>query len=89
VEALASGTPVLGTRRGALPEIVTPDVGILADTLEELVAARARLDAISPDACRTRVLGHFTHRIMAASYLRYYAAARAGEPLPPGRPSGA
>ena len=27
VEAMASGTPVLGTRRGALPEIVAPDVG--------------------------------------------------------------
>ena len=31
VEALASGTPVLGTRRGALPEIVAPDVGALGD----------------------------------------------------------
>jgi glycosyltransferase involved in cell wall biosynthesis len=87
VEALASGTPVLGTRRGALPEIVTPEVGILADTIDELVEARPRLDTISPDTCRDRVLGHLTHRAMGASYLRYYAAACAGEPLPPGRPS--
>ena len=46
IEALVSGTPVLGTRRGSLPEIVSPEVGALGDTLEELVALRARLDAI-------------------------------------------
>src|SRR3989475_4925046 len=27
IEALLSGTPVLGTRRGALPELITPQVG--------------------------------------------------------------
>src|SRR2546430_9063018 len=32
IEALFSGTPVIGTRRGALPEIVTPAVGVLRDT---------------------------------------------------------
>ena len=48
VEALASGTPVLGTRRGALPEIVTGDVGSLGDTLEELIAGRERLGQVDP-----------------------------------------
>src|SRR5690606_33410397 len=37
IEAMVSGTPVLGTRRGALPEIITPESGALGDTLEELV----------------------------------------------------
>ena len=45
IEAMASGTPVLGTRRGALPEIVSPGVGALGDTVDELVALRAELDA--------------------------------------------
>src|SRR5256885_9107875 len=40
VEALLSGTPVLGTRRGALPELITPEVGALCDTLEEMMADR-------------------------------------------------
>ena len=40
IEALASGTPVLGTRRGALPRSSPPDVGALGDTLDELVALR-------------------------------------------------
>lgn len=72
IEALASGTPVLGTRRGALPEIVSPAVGALGDTLDELVALREGIDRIDAAACRARVEGHFTHRIMAEEYLRMF-----------------
>lgn len=72
IEALVSGTPVLGTRRGALPEIVTPEVGALGETLDELVALRPTLEAIDPAACRTRVERHFTHRTMAEGYLALY-----------------
>jgi len=39
IEALFSGTPVLGTKRGALPEILTPEVGALTDTLDEMIGA--------------------------------------------------
>jgi glycosyltransferase involved in cell wall biosynthesis len=70
IEALVSGTPVLGTRRGSLPEIVSPEVGALGDTLDELVALRARLEATEPEACRARVERHFTHHVMAEGYLR-------------------
>lgn len=72
IEAMASGTPVLGTRRGALPEIVTPEVGALGDTLDELVALRPGLAAIAAEACRARVEEHFTHVAMAERYLAVY-----------------
>ena len=73
IEALVSGTPVLGTRRGALPEIVTAEAGALGDTMEELVALRSdRIPRIEPEACRTRVLTAFTHRTMAENYLELY-----------------
>jgi len=75
IEALASGTPVLGTRRGSLPEIVSADVGVLGDSVEELVAGAEAMDGIAAEACRDRVERNFTHRIMAASYLREYALA--------------
>src|SRR3989449_6145939 len=39
IEALFSGTPVLATRRGALPEVITAEVGALCDTLDEMIAA--------------------------------------------------
>ncbi len=72
IEALGSGTPVLGTRRGALPEIVTPDVGALGDTLEELVELRERVEAIDPAACRARVEARYTHQTMTDGYLAVY-----------------
>ncbi len=85
VEALASGTPVLGTRRGALPEIVSPAVGALADGVDELVALRPRLDQVDPDACRAHVERHFTHHLMAEEYVRMFRAYLATGALPPGR----
>jgi glycosyltransferase involved in cell wall biosynthesis len=72
IEAMTSGTPVLGTRRGALPEIVTLETGALGDTLDELVALRPSLERIAPEACRARVEACFTHRHMAEGYLRLY-----------------
>jgi glycosyltransferase involved in cell wall biosynthesis len=72
IEAMVSGTPVLGTRRGSLPEIVSPETGALGDTLDELVAARPGLAKIDPEACRARVLSVFTHRVMAQRYLQLY-----------------
>jgi glycosyltransferase involved in cell wall biosynthesis len=73
IEAMVSGTPVLGTRRGSLPEIVTPETGALGTTLDELVALRAGIGRIDPEACRARVMELFTHRVMAARYLALYA----------------
>src|ERR1051325_7280214 len=55
IEAMASGTPVLGTRRGALPEIVGSTVGRLGDTLDELVRLRPALDTVDPADCRAWV----------------------------------
>lgn len=72
IEAMVSGTPVLGTRRGALPEIVSSATGALGDTLDELVAARPSIMRIEPEACRERVRSMFTHRTMAEGYLKLY-----------------
>jgi glycosyltransferase involved in cell wall biosynthesis len=84
IEALVSGTPVLGTRRGSLPELVPPEVGALGDTLEELVERRPALDAIAPEACRAWVERHFTHHAMAERYLRVFRHYLATGTLPPG-----
>src|ERR1043166_4840869 len=42
LEALASGTPIIGSPRGSLPELVSPEVGGLGTTLDQLVALRGR-----------------------------------------------
>lgn len=84
IEALMSGTPVLGTRRGALPEIVSPDVGALGDTLEELVQLRTSIDGCDPRACRARAERWFSHTAMAQEYVRMYRHYLATNSLPPG-----
>ncbi|MGH7607132.1 MAG: glycosyltransferase family 4 protein, partial [Gemmatimonadales bacterium] len=77
--------PVIGTRRGALPEIVTPDVGALGDTLDELIAAGDAIATRDPAACRARAERHFTHLQMAAEYVHMYEAVIAAGTLPAGR----
>lgn len=88
IEALLSGTPVLGTRRGALPEIVTPDVGALADTLDELIVLAETIDGRQPEACRARAERHFTHLGMAGEYVRVYEHLITAGTLPAGRVAG-
>lgn len=84
IEALFSGTPVLGTHRGALPEILTPAVGALADSLDEIIAAAEGIGSREPAACRAHAERHFTHRAMAEAYLRMYEGLRKDGKLPDG-----
>jgi glycosyltransferase involved in cell wall biosynthesis len=87
IEALFSGTPVLGTKRGALPEILTPAVGAISTTLEEMIKAAQTIGTRSPEACRARAERHFTHLKMAESYVRMYEGMTKSGTLPAGRPA--
>ncbi len=75
VEALVSGTPVIASPLGAMNELLTPQVGALCEDDASFLAAIERIGEWSPDACRQRVLDHFTHTIMAENYLRLYRRA--------------
>lgn len=72
IEALFSGTPVLGTNRGALPEVLTGEVGALSDTLDGLIEESRTIASRKPEACRAHAERYFTHRVMAAEYVRLY-----------------
>ena len=72
IEALASGTPVITTNKGAMPEVVTPDVGFRCDTFEEFKEAINRIDEVSPRKCRDRVEENFTAEIMTEKYIKVY-----------------
>jgi hypothetical protein len=86
IEALACGTPVVATPRGALPEIVTDDCGVLADSFGGLVDGVERAQSIPAEACRSRVQSRFTHRHMAEKYLGYYRRILSNGSLRPGAP---
>ncbi|MGH7607133.1 MAG: glycosyltransferase [Gemmatimonadales bacterium] len=85
LEALASGTPVLATPRGSLPELVGPDGGGIAATFDDLLALRRRLEQCDPAACRRRAERYFTHLRMARDYVRMYEGLLAEGRLPAGR----
>src|SRR5579884_2786567 len=73
VEAMACGTPAIGMRHGALPEIIEDGVtGFLVDSVEAMAAAVERVDEISGDACRRRVEARFSAERMTEGYLAAY-----------------
>jgi glycosyltransferase involved in cell wall biosynthesis len=88
-EALASGCPVLGTPYGSLPEIVTPDVGVLSADGQKLVEALRGPWPFTARKCRERVLsGGLTHLAMAEAYVGYYERLmRTGSIAEPGEPA--
>ena len=86
IEAFFSGTPVLGTHRGALPELITPDVGALCDTVDEMIAAAESIHSREPAACRAHAERHFTHLTMAEGYLREYRRVLEAAAPPSNRP---
>jgi glycosyltransferase involved in cell wall biosynthesis len=72
IESMAAGTPVIALRRGAVPEVVVDGVtGFVCDTVDDMVAAVGRLDAIDPEDCR-RHAATFDAETMARGYLSVY-----------------
>ena len=75
IEALASGCPVFATPYGSLPELVTPDVGTLSNSVETLAQSILQSKFL-PENCIRRVKQEFTMEKMAEKYLKYYQAIR-------------
>lgn len=73
IEAMACGSPVIGMKRGALPEIIKHGkTGFLCKTVDEMVQRVADLDTIEREDCRKHVEKHFTATRMAQDYLALY-----------------
>jgi hypothetical protein len=72
IEAMVSGTPVISTPCGAVPEIVTAETGFICKDVNEMGKAVERIGEIKSEVCRQRVLDNFTSEIMARNYVKYY-----------------
>lgn len=79
IEALVSGTPVVASRNGSMPELVPETVGFTCGTESEMVAAIERASEIRPSRCREWVLQNFHYQKMAAGYLTIYQCVLDGE----------
>lgn len=73
IESLATGTPVLARRAGALPEIVRDGVdGFVVDTLEQACQALTRVPSLDRAQIRRGALDRFSAGRMAAAYEEVY-----------------
>lgn len=91
VEALASGTPVIATPCGSVPEIVTDGVtGFIAGGEAALADALARVGELDRGSCRTHASDRFSTERMVTEHLELYGrvapAADGNRFLRPGSP---
>ena len=76
IESLACGTPVLATRRGAVPEVIEHGrTGIIVDDYRDMANELPRAEALDPDVLRAVVRERFSPQRMVGDYLAAYEAA--------------
>jgi glycosyltransferase involved in cell wall biosynthesis len=73
IEAMACGTPVIAFNQGSVPEVLENGVtGFIVNSVEEAVAAAARVDTLDRALIRRRFEDRFTAERMAHDYVAVY-----------------
>jgi glycosyltransferase involved in cell wall biosynthesis len=73
IEAMSTGTPVIGWRCASVPELIDDGVtGIIVESVDEAAAAVGRVSSISRAGVREQFEKRFTAEKMAEAYLRVY-----------------
>lgn len=81
IESLYYGAPVFATPYGSLPELVTPEVGRLTASSEEMVEFLRDADCFDPVKCHEYAADRFNSRVMAEAYLACYEKVLSGRVL--------
>jgi len=83
MEAMASGTPVIAWRTGALPDIVVePKTGFLVESVCEMSDAIRHAANLSASACRREAEVRFSGEVMLGAYLALYKELARGSRMP-------
>ena len=86
IEALVSGTPVIASHFGSLPELLPQTVGFLCGEKKEFLEAIESSGSLKSENCRAWVIENFHYHVMARSYLHLYQRVLDGEALNPSEP---
>ncbi len=72
-ESMATGTPVIATRRGSVPEVIkNGKTGFVVDNVKQMVKAVGKISKISRKACRKHVEDNFDIEQMLDGYEKVY-----------------
>lgn len=71
-EALMSGTPVIASNKGAMPELLDPLGGFVCADESEYLNAVANIGRIKPADCRQLALARFHYLDMTRNYVNEY-----------------
>lgn len=85
LEAMLSGTPVIGFKKGAAPEVVDEGVTghlVASGDVHALSMALRKAGRIDRRNCRERAEIRFNHRRMSAEYLQFYEGLLHSEAAP-------
>jgi len=81
IESLYFGCPVLGTKYGALPELVTNDVGYLSNNQNELSEHFNDIGSFDRQKCHEYAVDIFNASVMAQKYMKLYSRILNGEQI--------
>ncbi len=69
-EAMACGTPIIGFRRGSVPEVIRDGInGFAVETIGEMINAVSNLDQLDQRAIREDCEQRFSREVIAEQYL--------------------
>ncbi|WMI68449.1 glycosyltransferase [Mangrovimonas sp. YM274] len=72
-EAMACGVPVIGFRRGSVPEVVKDGVtGYVVDNVEQMIKAVENINAINRDIVRKDCEDRFSLEFISGEYLKLF-----------------
>ncbi len=73
IEAMACGTPVIGYRRGSVPEVISDGrVGFVVEDERGMIEAIKKIDVIKRKDCRVHIEQNFTLKQMVDKYEEIY-----------------
>ena len=79
-ESLYAGCAVFGTKNGSLPELITPEIGFIANSSDEIAKAIKEFD-YNPKRCHEHAVKYYNSKVMTESYLQLYKKVIAGETI--------